>query len=226
MKIMDGKLFISAIVKYLLGVLIIGLLVFIPAGTINYFNGWLFMGVLFIPMLLAGIVMMIKNPELLKSRLDAKEKHKEQGLVIKLSGLMFIIGFIVAGLDYRYNWLQLPRVGVYIVVGLFLFGYIMWGIVLKQNTYLSRTIKVTENQKVIDSGLYGIVRHPMYTATVILFLSMPLVLGSIVSFFVFLMYPILIIIRIIYEEKFLEKELVGYIEYKKKVRYRLIPFIW
>ena len=223
---MNMKLFINAIVKYLLGVLIIGLLVFIPAGTINYFNGWLFMGVLFIPMFLAGIVMMIKNPELLKSRLDAKEKQKEQGLVIKLSGLMFIIGFIVAGLDYRYNWLQLPRLGVYIAVGLFLFGYIMWGIVLKQNTYLSRTIKVTENQKVIDSGLYGIVRHPMYTATVILFLSMPLVLGSIVSFFVFLMYPILIIIRIIYEEKFLEKELVGYIEYKKKVRYRLIPFIW
>ena len=226
MKIMDGKLFISAIVKYLLGVIIIGLLVFIPAGTIKYFNGWLFMVVLFIPMLFAGIVMMIKNPELLKSRLDAKEKQKEQGLVIKLSGLMFIIGFIVAGLDYRYNWLQLPRLGVYIAVGLFLFGYIMWGIVLKQNTYLSRTIKVTENQKVIDSGLYGIVRHPMYTATLILFLSMPLVLGSVVSFFVFLMYPILIIIRIIYEEKFLEKELVGYIEYKKKVRYRLIPFIW
>lgn len=226
MKIMDGKLFISAIVKYLLGVIIIGLLVFIPAGTINYFNGWLFMGVLFIPMLLAGIVMMIKNPELLKSRLDAKEKQKEQGLVIKLSGLMFIIGFIVAGLDYRYNWLQLPRVGVYIAVGLFLFGYIMWGVVLKQNTYLSRTIKVTENQKVIDSGLYGIVRHPMYTATIILFLSMPLVLGSIISFFVFLMYPVLIVIRIIYEEKFLEKELDGYIEYKKKVKYRLIPFIW
>lgn len=223
---MNMKLFINAIVKYLLGVLIIGLLVFIPAGTINYFNGWLFMGVLFIPMLLAGIVMLIKNPELLKSRLDAKEKQKEQGLVIKLSGLMFIIGFIVAGLDYRYNWLQLPRLGVYIAVELFLFGYIMWGIVLKQNTYLSRTIKVTENQKVIDSGLYGIVRHPMYTATIILFLTMPLVLGSIVSFFVFLMYPILIIIRIIYEEKFLEKELVGYIEYKKKVKYRLIPFIW
>ena len=139
---------------------------------------------------------------------------------------MFIIGFIVAGLDYRYNWLQLPRLGVYIAVGLFLFGYIMWGIVLKQNTYLSRTIKVTENQKVIDSGLYGIVRHPMYTATVILFLSMPLVLGSIVSFFVFLMYPILIIIRIIYEEKFLEKELIGYTEYKSKVKYRIIPFIW
>ena len=223
---MNMKLFINAIVKYLLGVLIIGLLVFIPAGTINYFNGWLFMGVLFIPMLFAGIVMMIKNPELLKSRLDAKEKQKEQGLVIKLSGLMFIIGFIVAGLDYRYNWLQLPRLWVYIAVGLFLFGYIMWGIVLKQNTYLSRTIKVTENQKVIDSGLYGIVRHPMYTATLILFLSMPLVLGSVVSFFVFLMYPILIIIRIVYEEKFLEKELVGYIEYKKKVKYRLIPFIW
>lgn len=223
---MNMKLFINAIVKYLLGVLIIGLLVFIPAGTINYFNGWLFMVVLFIPMLFAGIVMMIKNPELLKSRLDAKEKQKEQGLVIKLSGLMFIIGFIVAGLDYRYNWLQLPRLGVYIAVGLFLFGYIMWGIVLKQNTYLSRTIKVTENQKVIDSGLYGIVRHPMYTATIILFLSMPLVLGSIIAFFVFLMYPVLIVIRITYEEKFLEKELDGYIEYKKKVKYRLIPFIW
>ena len=223
---MNMKLFINAIVKYLLGVIVIGLLVFIPAGTINYFNGWLFMGVLFIPMLLAGIVMMIKNPELLKSRLDAKEKQKEQGLVIKLSGLMFIVGFIVAGLDYRYNWLQLPKLGVYIAVGLFLFGYVMWGVVLKQNTYLSRTIKVTENQKVIDSGLYGIVRHPMYTATIILFLSMPLVLGSIISFFVFLMYPVLIVIRITYEEKFLEKELDGYIEYKKEVKYRLIPFIW
>ena len=184
------------------------------------------MGVLFIPMFIAGIVMMIKNPSLLKSRLDGKEKQKEQGVVIKLSGLMFISGFIIAGLDYRYNWLPLPEVVTYISIIIFLLSYIMWAEVLRENTYLSRTIKVVDNQKVIDSGLYSIVRHPMYLATLFLFLSMPLVLGSLISFFIFLLYPVLIIFRIIQEEKVLEKELNGYKEYKKKVKYRLIPFIW
>lgn len=223
---MTKKLFIQAVLKFLLGVIIIGLLIFIPAGTIKFINGWIFMGILFIPMLIAGIIMMIKNPKLLKSRLDAKEKQKEQNIVIKLSGLMFIVGFILAGLDFRYSWLKIPSFVSYIAIALFLLSYIMWAEVLRENTYLSRTIKVIENQKVIDTGLYGIVRHPMYSATLILFLSMPLVLGSLISFFVFLLYPILIIVRIINEEKYLEKELNGYIEYKNKVKYRLIPFIW
>lgn len=223
---MDKKLFFQAIFKFFLGIILIGLLIFLPAGTIHFVNGWIFMGVLFIPMLITGIIMMIKNPKLLKSRLDVKEKQKEQGLLIKLSGLMFIAGFILAGLDYRYNWLTIPPLVTYIAIGVFLLSYLMWAEVLKENTYLSRTIKVEEDQKVIDTGLYGIVRHPMYTATLLLFLSMPLVLGSLISFFVFLLYPILIIFRIIYEEKLLEKELKGYTEYKKKVKYRLIPFIW
>ena len=223
---MTKKLFIQAIFKFLLGVVLVGLLIFIPAGTIHYFNGWLFMGLLFIPMFIAGIIMMIKNPSLLKSRLDAKEKQKEQGLLIKLSGLMFIVGFILAGLNFRHEWFNLPNIIVIISSIIFLLSYIMWAEVLRENTYLSRTIEVQENQKVVDTGLYKIVRHPMYTATVFLFLSMPLVLGSLISFFIFLIYPIIIIFRIIYEEKFLEKELIGYSEYKKKVKYRLIPFIW
>lgn len=223
---MTKKLFFEAILKFICGIILIGLLIFIPAGTVYYFNGWLFMGILFIPMLIAGIIMMIKNPSLLKSRLDAKEKQKEQNLLIKLSGLMFIVGFILAGLDFRFKWLELPTFIPYIFACLFLLAYLMWAEVLMENTYLARTIKVTEGQKVIDTGLYGIIRHPMYTASLILFLSMPLVLGSLISFFVFLFYPILIICRIINEEKFLEKELNGYKEYKKKVKYRLIPFIW
>lgn len=223
---MNIKLFFQALIKFVLGVIIIGLLIFIPAGTINYLNGWIFMAVLFIPMFIAGIVMMIKNPKLLALRLDAKEKQKEQGIVIKLSALMFIAGFILAGLDFRFKWLCIPPWVTYVAIPLFLLAYIMWAEVLRENTYLSRTIKVSEDQKLIDTGLYGIVRHPMYTATLILFLSMPLVLGSLISFFVFLLYPVLIIIRIINEEKLLEKELEGYIEYKKKVKYRLIPFIF
>ena len=184
------------------------------------------MGVLFIPMLIVGIIMMIKNPMLLASRLSVKEKQKEQGLVIKLSGVMFIVGFILAGLDYRYKWIFLPQVVSYIAVIVFVLSYIMLGVVLVQNTYLARTIKVVENQKVIDTGLYSVVRHPMYTATIFLFLSMPLILGSLISFFVFLIYPLIISIRIINEEKFLEKELDGYSNYKKNVKYRIIPFIW
>ena len=223
---MTKKLFIQAITKFLLGIIIIGLLIFLPAGTLKYINGWIFMGVLFIPMFIAGIIMMIKNPKLLASRLDAKEKQKEQGIVIKLSGLMFIAGFIIAGLDYKNNWFQLPSIVTYISSFVFLLSYIMWAEVLRENTYLSRTIQVQEDQKVVDTGLYGIVRHPMYTATIFLFSSMPLVLGSLISFFIFLIYPILISIRIVNEEKFLEKELNGYIEYKQKVKYRLIPFIW
>lgn len=223
---MTKKLFFQALIKFTLGIVIIFLLIFIPAGTLTYLNGWIFMGILFIPMLIAGIVMMIKNPQLLKSRLDAKEKQKEQNIVIKLSGLMFIIGFIIAGLDFRYSWFELPSIITYIAIIIFLLSYLMWAEVLRENTYLTRTIKVTEGQTVIDKGLYAIIRHPMYTASIFLFLSMPLVLGSLISFFIFLLYPILIIIRIINEEKFLDKELEGYIEYKKKVKYRLIPFIW
>ena len=223
---MTKKLFFEAISKFLLGVILIGLLIFLPANTLKYKNGWIFMVLLFIPMLIAGIFMMIKNPKLLASRLDAKEKQKEQNIVIKLSGLMFIAGFILAGFDYRYNWSYIPPYFTYIFVIIFLLSYVMWAIVLKQNTYLSRTIKVETDQTVIDTGLYSIIRHPMYTATIFLFLSMPLILGSLISFFVFLLYPVLIIIRILNEEKYLTNNLQGYKEYKKKVKYRLIPFIW
>ena len=223
---MNTKLFISAITKFSLGFIIVALLIFLPAGTIYFPNGWLFIGILFIPMFFAGIVMLIKSPELLKKRLDAKEKHSKQSIIIKLSGLMFIAGFIIAGLGYRFSWYTLPN---YIVIGasaIFIVSYIIYAEVLRENAYLSRTIKVQENQKVIDTGLYGIVRHPMYFATVLLFLSIPLILGSVYSFLIFLIYPFIIAKRIKYEEAFLEKELVGYIEYKKKVKYRMIPFIW
>ena len=224
--LMTTKLFFQAIIKFLLGVILVGVLVFLPAGTLHFFNGWLFMGLLFLPMFIAGIVMMMKNPELLKSRLDAKEKQGDQSIVVKLSALMFILGFVVAGLDFRFKWLELPMWVSYGASAVFILSYILYAEVLRENTYLSRTIKVQENQKVIDTGLYGIVRHPMYSATVLLFLSMPLVLGSLYSFFVFLFYPVIIAFRIKGEEKFLEKELSGYTEYKKKVKYRLIPFVW
>ena len=223
---MSRKLFIEAISKFLLGVILLGVLIFLPAGTLKYINGWLFMGILFIPMFIAGIIMMVKNPSLLKSRLDAKEKQKEQSLVVKLSGLMFLVGFIIAGLDFRYSWLELPKWVSYVAIGLFLFSYIVYAEVLRENTYLSRTIKVEEDQEVVSTGLYGIVRHPMYSATIILFLSMPLVLGSLISFFIFLIYPVLIIVRLLNEEKLLLKELKGYDDYTKKVKYRLIPFVW
>ena len=223
---MTLKLFISAITKFILGVALVGLLIFLPAGSLSFFNGWWLLGILFIPMFLAGIVMMLKNPDLLKSRLTAKEKRQEQSLVVKLSGLMFVAGFIVAGLNFRFNLYTLPKgvsIGAAVV---FLVAYILYAEVLRENTYLSRTIEVQENQKVIDTGLYGIVRHPMYSVTLLLFLSMPLVLGSIYSFVIFLTYPFIIAKRIKDEEKFLEKELDGYVQYKQKVKYRLIPFIW
>lgn len=223
---MKLKLFISAMVKFLLGVILVGLLIFLPSVSLSYFNGWLLMALLFVPMFFAGIIMIFKNPDLLKSRLDAKEKQKEQNTVVKLSGLMFLCGFIVAGLGFRFGWYMLPKTVVIIAAALFLVAYILYAEVLRENTYLSRTIKVQENQKVIDTGLYSIVRHPMYSATLLLFLSMPLVLGSVYAFLIFLLYPFIIAKRIKHEEEFLEKELIGYTEYKQKVKYRLIPFIW
>lgn len=223
---MTIRLFLGAIIKFLLGVILVGLLIFLSAGTFSYFNGWLLMGILFIPMFFAGIVMMFKNPDLLKSRLDAKEKQQKQSLIVKLSGLMFLAGFIVAGLGFRFNWYILPTGVVIGAAVIFLIAYILYAEVLRENTYLSRTIEVQENQKVIDTGLYSIVRHPMYSATLVLFLSMPLVLGSVYSFLIFLAYPFIIAKRIKHEEKFLEKELDGYREYMQKVKYRLIPFIW
>ena len=223
---MTVKLFISAITKFLLGVILVGLLLFLPAGTLNWFGGWLFMAILFIPMFCAGVVMMIKNPGLLASRLDAKEKRGKQSIVVKLSGLMFLVGFIVAGLGVRFDWYRLPTsvcIGGAVV---FIVAYMLYAEVLRENTYLSRTIEVQEGQKVIDTGLYGIVRHPMYSVTLLLFLSMPIVLGSVWSFLIFLVYPFIIAARLLDEEKFLEEELEGYREYKQKVKYRLIPFIW
>lgn len=223
---MSIKLFSQAIAKFVLGVVLIGLLIFLPAGTLSYWKGWLLMGILFVPMFAAGLVMMVKNPELLKKRLNAKEKQDEQRLVVKLSGLMFIAGFIVAGLNYRFGWLLLPDWLCWIFAAVFLLSYLLYAEVLRENTYLSRTIEVQENQKVISTGLYGIVRHPMYAATLMLFLSMPLVLGSPISFVIFLTYPLIIAKRIRNEEAVLEAELEGYIEYKRKVKYKLIPFIW
>ena len=223
---MNAKLFIEAIAKFTLGVILVGLLIFLPAGSIEYWNGWLFIGVLFIPMFIAGIVMMIKSPSLLKSRLNAKEKEKEQRKVVAISGLMFLIGFIIAGLNFRYSWIILPIPIIIIGTIIFLLSYITYAEVLRENVFLSRTIEVTENQKVIDTGLYGIVRHPMYTATIFLFLSMPLILGSIITFIIFLIYPFVIAKRIKNEEEVLEKELKGYKDYKKKVKYKMIPFIW
>ena len=223
---MTVKLFVQAILKFLLGVLLVGVLIFLPAGSFSFLGGWLLMGILFIPMFIAGIVMMINNPDLLKSRLYAKEKQKDQDLVVKLSGLMFLAGFIVAGLGFRFGWFILPKsvsVGASIV---FLIAYVLYAEVLRENTYLSRTIEVKENQNVIDTGLYAVVRHPMYCVTLLLFLSMPIVLGSVYSFIIFLAYPFIIAKRIKGEETFLEKELPGYTEYKQKVKYRLIPFVW
>ncbi|MBR5479055.1 MAG: isoprenylcysteine carboxylmethyltransferase family protein [Clostridia bacterium] len=220
------KLFFEAMVKFALGVVLTAVLVFLPAGTLNYMQGILFMLLLFVPMFLAGIVLVVCNPALLKKRLDNKEKESDQKIVVALSGVMFILGFILAGLSFRFNFLMLPKWVTWVGAVIFVSSYINYGIVLKQNTYLFRTVKVEEGQKVIDSGFYRYVRHPMYAATVFLFLSIPLVLGSAISFVIFLSYPFVIAKRIANEEKVLEKELPGYAEYKKKVKYKLIPFIW
>ena len=223
---MSKHLFLQAISKFLLGVVLVGLLIFLPAGTLAFWNGWLLMGILFVPMFGAGLVMMGKNPELLKSRLRAKEGRGEQQKVVRCSGLMFLLGFVTAGLDHRFGWSRLPRGAVLGAAAAFLAAYLLYAEVLRENTYLSRTIRVQEGQRVIDTGLYGIVRHPMYSATLLLFLSMPLVLGSLYAFVIFLAYPVLIARRIRDEEDFLKQELPGYEAYQRKVRWRLLPFFW
>ena len=223
---MTKELFFQAIWKFLAGVASLVMLIFLPAGTLYYWNAWLFMGILFIPMFLAGIVMMFKNPDLLKKRLNVKEREEEQSLVIKLSGFMFVLGFITAGLNFRFQWIVLPKWVSLVAAVVFLLSYLLFAEVLRENTYLSRTIEVQEGQRVIDTGLYGIVRHPMYSVTIILFFCMPLVLGSLISFVVFLIYPVILSKRIRNEEKVLEEGLAGYAEYKKKVKYRVIPFLW
>lgn len=223
---MTKKLFWSAIIKFTAGVLLVGALIFLPAGTFRFPGGWLLMGILFIPMFLAGLVMMAKDPNLLRSRLNAKEKESGQDLVIKLSGLLFLVGFILAGLDHRFGWSRLPMTVNYIGAGLFLTAYVLYAEVLRENAWLSRTIEVQQGQTVVSTGLYGIVRHPMYAATLLLFQSMPLVLGSVPAFLVFLCYPAIIAKRILGEEEILKRDLPGYAEYLDKVRWRLIPYIW
>ena len=223
---MNYKLLFEALIKFFMGLLIVFLLLFLSAGSFKYYNGWLFICLLFIPMFIVGIIMFIKNPKLLESRLNAKEKEMEQKTVLIISALMFIIGFIVCGLNYRFNWMNLSNTIIIISSIIFIISYILYGEVLRENSYLLRTIEVKKDQKLIDTGLYGIVRHPMYLVTIFLFLSMPLILNCPITFIIFLCYPLIIIKRIKNEEKVLEKELDGYIEYKKRVKYRLIPFIW
>lgn len=223
---MNIKLFFWAIIKFSLGLIIVGLLLFLPANTFKYWNAWLFICLLFVPMFIAGIVLMIINPDLLRKRLNAKEKEVKQKFVVLFSGLMFVLGFVIAGLNFKYEWLILPNIIVIISSVLFIIAYILYAEVLRENTYLSRTIEVQENQKVVDSGLFGIVRHPMYAVTILLFLTMPLILGSIYSFIIFLVYPFIIAKRIKNEEEVLENNLEGYKEYKEKVKYKIIPFIW
>lgn len=223
---MDAKLFFQAISKFLLGVIVFGLLIFLPAGSFQYWQGWLMMYVLFIPMIFAGLSMMLNNPELLRKRLNAKEEQKEQKWVVALSTVIFVAAFVVAGLNWRFQWLVLPEWAVWLAAAFYLLGYSLYGVVLRENTYLSRTIEVQEDQKVIDTGLYGVVRHPMYTATIILFLAMPLVLASPLSFLIMLLYIPLIAKRIRNEETVLEQGLEGYSEYKQRVKYKVIPYIW
>ena len=223
---MDYDLFFQALNKFLIGLIIVCLLLFIPAGSLSYFNGWLFIALLFIPMFLAGTIMFIKSPELLKRRLNVKEEENEQKIVVLISGIIFLLSFILAGLNFRFGWFKLPQIVIPIASIIFLLSYIMYAKVLRENMYLSRIIEVSKSQKVIDTGLYGIVRHPMYTSTIFLFLSMPLILDSIFSFVIMLIYPIIIIFRIKNEENVLEKELEGYKEYKEKVKYKIIPFLW
>lgn len=216
----------QAFAKFFLGVILLGVLIFLPAWSFKFWQGWLLMAILFIPMFVAGLVMMAKNPDLLRKRLNAKEQEAEQKTVVKLSGMLFIAAFVVAGLNWRFGWWVLPDWAVWVASGLFLASYLLYAEVLRENTYLSRTIEVQENQKVIDTGLYGIVRHPMYMATTVLFLAMPLVLASPISFFIMLLYIPVIAKRIKNEERVLEEGLEGYSDYKKKVKYRILPFIW
>lgn len=226
MKSERGKLFIQACGKFFSGLLLAGLLLFVPVGTIHYWNAWLLIGILFVPMFFAGIVMLFRSPDLLRKRLNAKETESEQKQVIAWSGLMFLAAFVLAGLNFRFKWIVMPDWLVWLAAALFLFAYLLYAEVLRENVWLSRTIEVQENQKVIDTGLYGVVRHPMYMVTLLLFLSMPLVLGSPLSFLIMLAYIPLIARRIRNEEKVLAEGLEGYEEYRMRVKYRLIPFIW
>lgn len=220
------KLLIEALTKFICGLLLVGLLIFLPAGTLCYTYGWLFIGLLFVPMLVAGFVMLAKSPEFLKKRLDAKEKQGKQKGVVAFSGLMFIAGFVVAGLDHRFGWSTMPAWVVTMASALFLVAYALYAEVMRENAYLSRTIKVEEGQTVVDTGMYSIVRHPMYAVTILLFLMIPLVLGSWYALIAFAFYPVIVVIRLEGEEELLTRELHGYAEYKKKVKYRIIPFVW
>ena len=223
---MNRNLLIQALVKLSAGIILVGLMVFLPAGSFGYWQGWLLMGVLFVPMLIAGVVMLAKNQELLRKRLDAKEKEGEQKRVVALSGVLFVVSFVTAGLNWRYGWWMLPEWAVWVAAAIFILSYILYAEVLRENEYLSRTIEVQKGQKVIDTGLYGIVRHPMYLATVIMFLSMPLVLGSPISFVIMIGYFPVIAKRIRNEEMVLAAGLDGYKEYQMRVKYKVIPFIW
>ena len=220
------KLLIEALTKFACGVLLVGLLIFLPAGTVGFSYGWLLMALLFVPMFIAGIVMLAKSPDFLKKRLDAKEKQTTQKGVVAVSGLMFIVGFVVAGLDYRFGWSRMPNWVTIVASVTFVLDYAMYAEVMRENAYLSRTIRVEEGQKVVDTGLYGVVRHPMYAVTIELFMMIPLILGSWWALMVFAVYPVTIVIRLKDEEALLTKELPGYAEYKEKVKWRLIPFIW
>ena len=220
------KLLVEALTKFTCGLLLVGLLIFLPAGTLSYPNGGLLIALLFGPMLIAGFVMLVKNPNFLAKRLDAKEKQRAQKGVVALSGLMFIAGFVLAGLDFRFGWSKMPTWVIVTAAALFLFAYLLYAEVMRENAYLSRTIRVEEGQKLVDTGLYGIVRHPMYMATVLLFLMIPLVLGSWYALIAFAFYPAIIIVRLKDEEALLTRELPGYEAYKQKVKHRIIPFVW
>ena len=223
---MDKDLLIKALTKFLLGIIVLGVLLFLPAGSFLYWQGWLLLGILFVPMFVAGIVLLVRSPELLRKRLNSNEKEAEQKSVVAMSGLLFIAAFVIAGLNWRFGWWVLPDWVVWVSAFLFLASYLLYAEVLRENTYLSRTVEVQDGQKVIDTGLYGIVRHPMYMATTVMFLTMPLVLGSPISFLVMLGYIPVIAKRIASEEAVLEKGLEGYKDYKKKVRYKMIPLLW
>ncbi len=223
---MNRELFWKAMIKFFSGLLLVGALLFLPAGSFAYWQAWLLIGILFVPMFAAGLVMMARNPDLLRKRLNAKEEQTEQKQVIAWSGLMFLAAFVLAGLNFRFRWMVMPRWTVWTAAGVFLLAYLLYAEVLRENTYLSRTIEVQENQKVIDTGLYVIVRHPMYAATLFLFLSMPLVLGSPLSFGIMLLYLPIIAKRIRNEEAVLEQGLEGYTDYKKRVKYRVLPGLW
>lgn len=223
---MSVKLFFQGLAKFFFGLILMGLILFLPAGSFKFWQGWLLIGILFVPMFAAGLILMKKNPELLRKRLNAKEDEKEQKIVILLSGIMFLAAFVVAGLNFRFGWIVLPMWVSYVSAAVFLVAYALYAEVLRENEYLSRTIEVQKDQKVVDTGLYGVVRHPMYMSTLLLFLAMPVVLGSVISFAIMLAYIPIIVMRIRNEEKVLAKGLPGYEEYMKKVKYRIIPFIW